>query len=155
MGRGWGVIGCAFAVTAAVACSKADGADETPARKKPTSVVTSAPSTVASQGPRFDENDDGEKVSVPVGATFEIELRSPRNPGYKYAWLPAAIDPSGIEALGKEILEPGKDVDGGSYRHVYRLRATKAGTFVVSIANTSAKSQSEVPTYTLNVRVEP
>jgi hypothetical protein len=158
MGRRGEVMGV-VAVTLAVACSKQERTDE--ARPDPkgstttTATTNEAPAPEPSEVPRFFEEEGEEKVNVRVGTTFEVELQSPRNPGYKFEWLPAKIDHVGVDALGKTMPPPPKDVDGGSYRHLYRFRAKRAGTFIITIANTSAKSEAEVPTYSLRVRVEP
>lgn len=100
---------------------------------------------------RFFGASNGKQVTVVRGA-FVIELTSPRTQGHRFEWSDPVISAGVVEPRGHEILEPGKDVDGGSFRHVFRFDAVSTGSTKITL--TPKNGPDLPPPFVLDVTVK-
>ena len=82
----------------------------------------------------FDEGHARKTVSVKLGELFTVELR---NSPYRYGWEDEPkLDGGAIEFVGKDVVRPPPDVDGGSSQHLFRFCAKAKGRTKLRIEST-------------------
>jgi hypothetical protein len=108
-----------------------------------------APSACGGASPvkRYDVGDRGKTITLKVGQTFAVELSAAR---HRYFWGPAELSGSSVEAVGRDVVGPPDDVDGGSNDITYTFCAKGKGTTKLSIP-----SGGDVPpeAFTLTIKV--